>query len=258
MELRSSGLEADHALARDLAQRAGSLLLDVRGSWSGDSAGLKAAGDSRSHDFLAAQLAEHRPDDAVLSEEGQDDPVRLGRSRVWIIDPLDGTREFSEIPRDDWAVHVSLSIDGRVAVGAVARPARGDCLATDSPPQVPDRAEGPLRLAVSRSRPPVFVTELATHLGAELVPMGSAGIKAMAVVDGLVDAYVHAGGQYEWDSAAPVAVAQAAALHTSRIDGSELTYNDRDPLLPDLVIARPEVSPQILEAISYITEGHTS
>ena len=248
-------LGADHSLARELAQRAGDLLLEVRAAWDGDAAGLKDEGDRRAHELLVAALAEQRPDDGVLSEEGSDDPSRLSKDRVWIVDPLDGTREFSEVPRDDWAVHVALTIGGKVAAGAVGRPARGDVLATDKPPTVPERASGPLRLAVSRSRPPAFVTELAEHLGAELVPMGSAGIKATAVVDGVVDAYVHAGGQYEWDSAAPVAVAASAGLHVSRIDGSPLTYNHADPLLPDLVIARPDVAGVVLDAISTIERG---
>lgn len=250
-------LAADHALARDLAQRAGELLLNIRASWAGDADGLKAAGDRCAHEFLADELARERPHDGILSEEGQDDLTRLDMARVWIVDPLDGTREFSEVPRDDWAVHVALCVDGQAVVGAVARPARGDVLATHCPPVVPDRAPGALRLAVSRSRPPAFVAELAAHLGAELVPMGSAGIKATAVVDGVVDAYVHAGGQYEWDSAAPVAVASSAGLHVSRTDGSPMTYNHADPLLPDLVIARPDVAKVVLDAISTIEKGQT-
>ncbi|MFC7486351.1 3'(2'),5'-bisphosphate nucleotidase CysQ [Knoellia sp. CPCC 206453] len=253
----SGELAADHVLARDLAQRAGDLLVGVRASWAGDRVGLKAAGDRKAHEFLAAALARHRPDDGILSEEGPDDPSRLVKARVWIVDPLDGTREFSEVPRDDWAVHVALVVDGRVVAGAVARPARGDVLATDDPPTVPERASGPLRLAVSRTRPPPFVKALADHLGADLVPMGSAGIKATSVVDGVVDAYVHAGGQYEWDSAAPVGVALSAGLRACRIDGSELTYNHADPLLPDLLIARPEFAGIVLDAISTIERGRT-
>jgi 3'(2'), 5'-bisphosphate nucleotidase len=253
-----SALAADHALARELAGDAGRLLLELRNGWSGDPAQLRAEGDRRSNELLLARLRERRPGDGILSEESPDDSIRLGLSRVWIVDPLDGTREFGEIPRDDWAVHVALWVDGSLVAGAVARPARGDVLATDLPPRVPDRAPGPLRLAVSRSRPPAFVTALAEHLDAELVPMGSAGIKATAVVDGVVDAYVHAGGQYEWDSAAPVAVAAASGLHTSRIDGSALTYNQEDPLLPDLIIARPEVAVTLLEAIRTIERGQPS
>ena len=209
---------------------------------------------------FSASCATQRPGDGILSEESPDDAaLRVGLPRVWIVDPLDGTREFGEVPRDDWAVHVALWVRGALVAGAVARPARGDVLATDAAPAVPDRAPGPLRLAVSRSRPPAFVVALAEHLGADLVPMGSAGIKATAVVDGVVDAYVHAGGQYEWDSAAPVAVAAASGLHTSRIDGSALTYNRLDPLLPDLLVARPEVcgaAPRRHQHTS--TRGHTS
>lgn len=254
----SSVSAADHALARDLAARAGELLLRVRAQWDGDAAALKDAGDRQAHELLVEALAAERPDDGVLSEEGRDDHARLAKQRVWIVDPLDGTREFSEVPRDDWAVHVALAVDGLPVAGAVARPARADVLATDRPPVVPERAPGPLRLAVSRSRPPAFVVELAEFLDAELVPMGSAGIKATAVVDGVVDAYVHAGGQYEWDSAAPVAVALSAGLFASRIDGSPLTYNHADPLLPDLVIARPEVAGLVLNAIRTIGKGTTS
>ena len=195
-------------------------------------------------------LSAERPQDAVLSEEGADSAVRLAADRVWIVDPLDGTREFGEVPRTDWAVHVALWERGDLVAGAVARPAMGSTLATDEPMSVPDRAEGPIRLAVSRSRPPEFVTRLAEAIDAELVPMGSAGIKATAVIDDVVDAYVHAGGQFEWDSAAPVAVARAAGLHTSRIDGSPLVYNRDDPKLPDLLICRPQLAAMLLDAIS--------
>ena len=250
----------DHALARELAQRAGDLLLSIREEWAGapeDAGELRAAGDAKSHELLMDALREARPDDAVLSEEGKDDHARLSARRVWIVDPLDGTREFGEIPRDDWAVHVALWEDGALVAGAVGRPARGDILATDQPPTRPQGLPETIRLAVSRSRPPAFVTALAERLGAELVPMGSAGIKATAVLDDTVDAYVHAGGQYEWDSAAPVAVALASGLHTSRIDGSALAYNRANPLLPDLLICRPEIAGPLLAAIANLTsEGH--
>ncbi|KRE58817.1 3'(2'),5'-bisphosphate nucleotidase CysQ [Phycicoccus sp. Soil748] len=252
----------DHRLARALADAAGEVLLALRSRADDgvDPAQLKADGDRQSHLFLMDQLAAARPDDAVLSEEGKDDPVRLRAERVWIIDPLDGTREFGEVPRDDWAVHVALWERGDLVAGAVARPARGSTLATDDLPGPPGpgvQPSGRLRLAVSRSRPPAFVARLAERLDAELVPMGSAGIKATAVVDGTVDAYVHAGGQYEWDSAAPVAVARAAGLHTSRIDGSPLEYNREDPLLPDLLICRPEVADHLLTVISELNnEGN--
>jgi 3'(2'), 5'-bisphosphate nucleotidase len=247
---------SDAQLARLMAASAGELLLSVRDAATElEHTELGAEGDRRSQSHLAACLARHRPEDAVLSEEAADDVSRLTAERVWIIDPLDGTREFGEIPRTDWAVHVALWERGELAAGAVARPALGDTLGTNSPRVVPPRRPGPIRLAVSRSRPPAFVTDLVRLLGAEVVPMGSAGIKATAVVDGTVDAYVHAGGQYEWDSAAPVAVARSAGLHTSRIDGSSLRYNQPDPRLPDLLICRPEHADHLLSVINELTLG---
>lgn len=194
-------------------------------------------------------LAEHRPGDAVLSEEGADDKARLQADRVWIVDPLDGTREFSEPPRDDWAVHVALWERGELVAGAVALPGLGVTYDTAQPPAVPPTTSDRTRLVVSRTRPPEFVKALAAEVGAELVPMGSAGAKAMSILRDVSDAYVHSGGQYEWDSAAPVAVARAAGLFTSRVDGSPLVYNQDDVLLPDLVICRPELSQLILEFI---------
>jgi 3'(2'), 5'-bisphosphate nucleotidase len=186
----------------------------------------------------------------VLSEEGADDPIRLVSDRVWIVDPLDGTREFAELDRADWAVHVALWERGDLVAGAVALPAEGTTLSAADVAAAPARSAGPVRLAVSRSRPPVLVVELARRVGGQLVPMGSAGVKAMSVVRGTADAYVHAGGQYEWDSAAPVAVARAAGLHTSRVDGSPLRYNKPDPHLPDLLICRPELADQLLTALA--------
>ncbi|KUH86462.1 MULTISPECIES: 3'(2'),5'-bisphosphate nucleotidase CysQ [unclassified Mycobacterium] len=237
---------SDHELAARLATAAGKLLLDVRSELADASeAERKAAGDKRSHDFLAEALAAERPDDAVLSEEGADDPVRLTAGRVWIIDPLDGTREFSELGRDDWAVHVALWQAGELVAGAIALPAQGVTLATpavDSPPAGPDKP----RIVVSRTRPPSIALAVRDALDGTLVEMGSAGAKVASVVQGLSDVYVHAGGQYEWDSAAPVAVARAAGLHASRIDGSPLIYNRPDPLLPDLVVCRPELAEAVL------------
>jgi 3'(2'), 5'-bisphosphate nucleotidase len=236
---------ADAALARSLAIEAGEVLLQIRRSgYTGE--GLRAAGDAGAQAVLARRLDDDRPDDAVLSEEAADDPGRLEASRVWIIDPLDGTREFSEPDRIDWAVHVALWQDGVLVAGAVAMPADDVCYGTDQPPVLPRRATGPLRLAVSRTRPPAFVADLAERLGAVLVPMGSAGVKCASVWRGEADAYVHAGGQFEWDSAAPVAVARAVGLHTSRVDGSPLVYNRPDPRLPDLVVCRPEYADQIV------------
>jgi 3'(2'), 5'-bisphosphate nucleotidase len=260
----------DSAFARWLADRAGQLLLRVRAELGhADGKALKDAGDKAAHDLLRAELARWRPADAVLSEEddasrvawqeGASRPDRLGAGRVWIIDPLDGTREFSEEGRDDWAVHVALwtaecASPSCLAAGAVAMPARHRTLATDHPPAYPpmglsSATGGPIRIAASRTRPPAFVTALAGEIGAELVPMGSAGVKIAAVINGDADAYVHAGGQYEWDSAAPVAVASATGLHASRIDGSKLEYNQADPKLPDLVVCRKDLAPRLLAAL---------
>jgi 3'(2'), 5'-bisphosphate nucleotidase len=236
----------DHQLAADLATRAGALLLTVRQELAGaDPAERKAAGDQRSQEFLAAELARTRPEDAILSEEAVDDPARLRAHRVWIIDPLDGTREFSELDRDDWAVHVALWAGGELVAGAVALPAQDRTLATPTV-GLAGASSGPPRVVVSRTRPPAVATEVRDELGGVLVEMGSAGAKAMAVVQGLADIYVHAGGQYEWDSAAPVAVARAAGLHTSRIDGSPLIYNRENPRLPDLIVCRPEYADAVL------------
>jgi len=249
---------SDHQTAAALATEAGALLLQVRTRDVADATARKAAGDAESHRFLVDQLAQRRPQDAVLSEEGADDPVRLRADRVWIVDPLDGTREFSELDRADWAVHVALWEHGELTAGAVALPAEATTFSTAQPPVVPYRPDGPLRLAVSRSRPPALVTELSAGLGAELVPMGSAGVKAMSVVRGTTDAYVHGGGQYEWDSAAPVAVARAAGLHTSRLDGSPLRYNQPDPYLPDLLVCRPELAGQLLRALAELPADLTA
>jgi 3'(2'), 5'-bisphosphate nucleotidase len=237
---------SDHELAATLATQAGKLLLDVRAELA-DASGAerKAAGDKRSHDYLMEALAEARPDDAVLSEEGADDPIRLRSRRVWIVDPLDGTREFSELDREDWAVHVALWEDGELIAGAVALPAQNITLATPVVPAPPAAPATP-RIVVSRTRPPAVALQVRDALGGVLVEMGSAGAKVAAVVQGLADVYVHAGGQYEWDSAAPVAVARAAGLHTSRIDGSPLQYNRPDPLLPDVVVCRPEYAEAVL------------
>ena len=263
----------DAAFARWLADRAGQVLLQVREEMGyADGKALKDAGDKAAHDLLRTELARWRPADAVLSEEddhsrlawqdGEHDtvrPDRLDASRVWIVDPLDGTREFSEEGRTDWAVHVALwtadcSSPNCLAAGAVAMPAQHRTLATDHPPAYPPlplaaATGGPIRIAASRTRPPEFVTALAEELGAELVPMGSAGVKIAAVINGDADAYVHAGGQFEWDSAAPVAVASATGLHASRIDGTALKYNQADPKLPDLVVCRKDLAPRLLAAL---------
>lgn len=240
----------DHELARELAEGAGQRLLRLRETHpAGDPGALRSAGDSLAHEHLLAELAAARPGDTVLSEEGADDQRRLSASRVWIVDPLDGTREFAEEGRDDWAVHVALWESGALAAGAVALPARGRVLTAARPPKCAEpRAAGP-RIAVSRTRPPEFVAAVAAELGGDLVPMGSAGAKIAAVLEGAVDAYVHAGGQYEWDSAAPVAVAIAAGAHASRLGDSALRYNAADPLVPDLLVCHPVWASRLLAAV---------
>lgn len=245
-------IRSDAADAARIATEAGRLLLEIRGGLEvpgADPAGVRREGDLRAHDVIVRLLANRHPDDAVISEEGGRPVPAAGPGRTWIVDPLDGTREFGEAGRTDWAVHVALLVDGRLEAGAVALPARGLVLATDPAPAVPPRRDGPVRLLVSRSRPPDLVGALADRLGAELVPLGSAGMKAMAVVLGEGDAYVHAGGQFEWDSAAPVAVAEAAGLHTSRLDGSPLRYGNARAELPDLVVCRPELAGAVLGAL---------
>jgi 3'(2'), 5'-bisphosphate nucleotidase len=244
---------SDHAVAADVATRAGVVLLELRakaGETAHDWWSLRDEGDWSAHRFIVEALAELRPDDKVLSEEGLEDRSRLGADRVWIVDPLDGTREFGEPGRTDWAVHVALvDGNGEPLAGAVALPAMGMTLATDPAPARPPAREGPLRVVVSRSRPPAVSLRIAEALGADLVSMGSAGAKAMAVVLGEVDVYAHAGGQYEWDNCAPVAVARAAGLHASRIDGRPLIYNQSDPWLPDLLICRPELASTAIAAV---------
>ncbi|HET8605083.1 MAG TPA: 3'(2'),5'-bisphosphate nucleotidase CysQ [Marmoricola sp.] len=239
----------DHAFAAWAATVAGDLLQQVRRQGL-EGKELKDAGDLASHELLMELIGRHRPDDAILSEEEHRGTGsrhdRLTADRVWIIDPLDGTREFSEPPRDDWAVHVALWQEGDLVAGAVAQPGLGTTFHTGVPPVVPPRTSPRPRLVVSRTRPPTFVEALAEAIDGELVPMGSAGAKVISVVRDVSDAYVHAGGQYEWDSAAPVAVARAAGLHTSRVDGSPLLYNQEDVLLPDLVVCRPELAEPIL------------
>ena len=290
----------DHALAHDLAERAGHLLLTLRAK-GGDPDALKDAGDRSSHEFLMAELAKARPHDAVLSEEGIDNKERLSAQRVWIVDPLDGTREFGEEGRTDWAVHVALwerntapanagaageptpqrnaGEAGELTAGAVALPAQETVLSTLSPLDVAQRrgregdsggpsegvsagifpprpgAERRLRLVVSRTRASQLVKDVAQLLHADLIPCGSAGAKAATVITGQNDVYLHSGGFYEWDTAAPVAVARAAGLHVSRIDGSDVKYNQENPLLPDILVCRPAIASLLLNAIREATHA---
>jgi len=313
----------DHALAADLAERAGRLLLALRAK-GGDPDTLKNAGDRQSHEFLMAELAKARPNDAILSEEGLDDKARLTADRVWIVDPLDGTREFGDPGRTDWAVHVALwtrsaakaegeaaargnageageptpaagnadevgepsasaarNADevGELTAGAVALPAQGVTLSTLSTlnaAERPDRrgdsrrpsegvpagiypagpgAQRPLRLVVSRTRASQLVKDVAALLNADMIPCGSAGAKVATVIQAENDVYLHSGGFYEWDTAAPVAVARAHGLHVSRIDGSDVVYNQDNPLLPDILVCRPAIAGQLLNAIREATHA---
>jgi len=239
----------DSALAAALAEDAGHLLLRLRGESGLSGKELGQRGDADSNALLLDELAEARPQDAVLSEESVDSPERLAADRVWIIDPLDGTREYGMPGRDDWAVHVALWERGAgITAAAVAQPSL-DVVYASNTVRAQRRPRPRLRFLVSDSRPPAFAAPVAEQLGADLAPMGSAGAKAMAVVRGDADAYLHAGGQWEWDSAAPAGVVQAAGLHASRLDGSPLIYNRRDPYLPDFLMCRAELADVLLDGI---------
>ena len=236
--------ETDAELAVRLADAAGAMLLDLRSQSDLDGKALGQAGDAAANALLCREIRAARPGDALLSEEEKDNRARCGQSRVWIVDPLDGTREYGE-GRDDWAVHVALAVDGIATVGAVGLPGLGITLTSAAPQPLKDANE-PLKMLVSRTRPAAEAVYVAERIGAELLPMGSAGAKAMAVVRGEADIYLHTGGQYEWDNCAPVAVAQAAGLHVSRVDGSPIRYNNVDTYLPDLLICRKELAADVL------------
>jgi 3'(2'), 5'-bisphosphate nucleotidase len=245
----------DAELAADVARDAGELLLRVREEMGFyDPYDLGDAGDKRANELILERLHAERPDDAVLSEEAVDDLSRVHADRVWIVDPVDGTHEFSLPRRTDWAVHIALwqrhgADEGGITDAAVALPARGEVYRTDTVAPPPPRADGPLLIAASANRPPPVVWWLRDRLDIRLVGIGSAGAKAMALVRGDVDAYIHAGGQWEWDSAAPAGVVRAAGLHATRLDGSALIYNRRDPYLPDFLMCRTEVADTLLDAI---------
>ena len=245
----------DAELAAHLAACAGRLLIEVRASGIFEGKALGKAGDQVANQFLVHALRAARPDDGLLSEESKDTDERLGKSRVWIVDQVDGTREYGE-ERADWAVHVGLAIDGVAEIGAVALPGLdgGLVLRSDLPIDLAAHS-GPPRMLVSRTRPAAEALAVAETLGAELVPLGAAGAKATAVVRGEAEIYLHSGGQYEWDSCAPVAVARAHGLHTSRIDNSPLIYNRRDTYMPDLLICRPEWAQPVLEAIEALASA---
>ena len=240
----------DADLAAHLADVAGKILIQVQKSGVFEGKSLGKAGDQTANQFLVHALLAQRPEDGLLSEESKDTDERLGRERVWIVDPVDGTREYGEA-RTDWAVHIAMAVNGEPAMGAVALPGLGIVLRSDQPQPVP-AAPDKLRLVVSRTRPAREATEVAKRLGAELVPMGSAGAKAMSIIRGEADVYLHSGGQYEWDSCAPAAVALGHGLHASRIDGSPLIYNQKETYMPDLLICRKEHAERILAEVAAI------
>ena len=242
----------DIEFARYLAAGAGRILSELRTAAGLEGKALGAEGDARANAWLMAEIAAQRGDDGVLSEETKDTPARLSKERVWIIDPLDGTREYGE-GRDDWAVHIGLAIGGKAALGAVALPALGLVLDSETPLILPAMAPVP-RLMVSRTRPAREAVAVADMIGGALIPMGSAGAKAMAIVRGEAEIYLHSGGQFEWDNCAPVAVAAGAGLHVSRIDGSPLVYNCAETFLPDLLICRQEWAARVLEAVTRIVD----
>ena len=250
-------MQSDHELAAELATQSGQQLLALRAG-DREPGELRKAGDRSSHEFLSAGLARFRPGDCVLSEEGRDDPARLAAGRVWIVDPLDGTREYGEPGRTDWAVHVALWEHGELTAGAVALPAQGKVLSTLDPPSRPAQRGAPaarVRIVVSRTRAPRLVQDISDLIGAELIPLGSAGAKVAAVVGGQAEAYVHAGGFYEWDTAAPVAVARAGGFHASRLDGSPLAYNQADPKMPDILVCVPALAGALLQAIREVANA---
>jgi 3'(2'), 5'-bisphosphate nucleotidase len=234
---------SDAGLARAVADAAGQLLLQIQAQGAD---GVR--GDRDANRLILDMLRDARPDDPILSEESADDLARLASRRVWIVDPLDGTREFAE-NRNDWAVHIALAIDGAPAVGAVALPRRGITLSSDTPPSLAAAAMPP-RMLVSRTRPSALCAAVSQGLGAETIGMGSAGAKAMAVVLGEAEIYLHSGGQHQWDNCAPAAVALAAGLHASRIDGSPLIYNQPGSSVPDLLICRPELADSVLALVA--------
>ena len=241
----SDDLEGEHRDAAALATLAGRALLELRADPPAGTRDLGAAGDHMAHHLLVSELNRLYPGDDVRSEEGLEHVANAGR--LWIVDPLDGTREFRERGRSDWAVHVALSVGGAPAVGAVALPALDMTLSTGAPPALTPPTGEPPRLVVSRSRPPEVAYDVAEALGAVMVPLGSAGAKIAAVILGDAEVYVHAGGQYEWDSCAPAAVALASGLHASRLNGDPLRYGDPDAWLPDLVVCRPEYASAVLD-----------
>lgn len=243
---------SDSRLTNSLANGCGEILKGVRNGGLLRGLALGDAGDEAAQEWITRVIAQHRPADGVLSEEAADDLSRLKKDRVWIVDPLDGTKEFAT-GRQDWAVHIALVINGIPEHAAVAMPDLGVTFRSSDARAV----TGPLakKFVVSRNRPPQVASHIAEKMGFETVGIGSAGAKAMHVLLGDFDGYIHSGGQYEWDQAAPVGVAMAAGLHCSRLDGSPIRFNNEDTFIPDLLICRPELADEILEHANAYAEA---
>lgn len=242
-------LAADALLAEAIAQEAGTLLRAITRGAQCSAAELGRRGDVEANALILERLRAARPDDFILSEEADDDRLRCAARRVWIVDPLDGTRDYGD-GRDDYAVHIGLAVDGVPVVGAVTLPASGTTFSSLHPPALPHGNVVRPRIAISRTREPAVAAAVARALDGILVPMGSAGVKAMAVLTGMAEIYLHTGGQYEWDNCAPAAVAMAAGLHASRVNGAPLVYNCADPTLPDVLICRAEWAAPTLAALA--------
>jgi len=245
--------ETDQQLASRIATQAGVMLVELRDELAIEGIhywDLKDEGDIAGHRYIMDALTQARPDDVILSEEAADNRRRLSAERVWIIDPIDGTKEFAEPPRYDWAIHIALWEKGKLTVGSVALPTLGITFDADPAPIVPPSTRERPLLVTSRTRNPYCAVKVANALGCDVARLGSAGAKAMAVVMGEADIYVHDGGMYQWDSAAPSAVAAAAGLHVSRTDGSPLIYNEESLWLPDFLVCRPEFAEAALRALN--------
>ena len=245
--------ETDQQLASRVATEAGAMLVELRDELVAEGIhywDLKDEGDVAGHRYIMSALTAARPDDVILSEEAADNRRRLSAERVWIIDPIDGTNEFAEHPRHDWAIHIALWEAGELTAASVALPTLGVTFDASPAAVVPPSTRARPLLVTSRSRNPYCAVMVANALGCDVARLGSAGAKAMAIVMGEADIYVHDGGMYQWDSAAPSAVAKAAGLHVSRIDGSPLKYNQESLWLPDFLVCRTELAEPALKALN--------
>lgn len=250
----------DSELSRDVAIEAGRLLLDLRATYGDldpadvDTANrLRKEADRASHLLIADRISAARPDDVILSEEGKDDPARLVADRVWIVDPLDGTFEFGQ-GRSDFAVHIVLWVrdalsptGARLVASTVELPAQGLTRTDIDTPDVSFAlpTDRPIRIVASRSRAPKWLPDavavLADRMGreVEVIDVGSVGAKVNEILCGRADAYVHDTGFYEWDVAAPYAVAHRYGLHASHVGGEPIRFNQDPPYVTSLLVSIP-------------------